>query len=95
MKQLNKYPKNVQVFAVNAGNRSGFNIYISLSGQCEFLYYHRHNGLFYKFLEKGIYLETLYRWRPNRMGYFAGKTLEKNVRYLMKTISDYFEADRQ
>ena len=95
MKQLNKYPKNVQVFAVNAGNRSGFNIYISLSGQCEFLYYHRHNGLFYKFLEKGIYLETLYRWRPNRMGYLAGKTLEKKVRYLMKTIADYLEADRQ
>ena len=93
MKRLNKYPRNVQIFAVNAGNRSGFNIYISLSGQCEFLYYHRHNGLLYKILEKGIYIETLYRWRPNKMRYYAGKKLERNIRYLIKVVEDYFEAD--
>ncbi|MBQ9521064.1 MAG: hypothetical protein IJR72_00660 [Oscillospiraceae bacterium] len=80
--------RNVRVFATNRDNRDGFNIYLDFSGQREFLFTHRHNGLLYNLLKDGVRTEDLRRWTPRR-GTASGQRLQGMVSHLLTVVDDY------
>ena len=89
-----KSNRNIRVFAINNGNRDGFNIYLDYSGQREYLTYHRHNGLLYDLLKKGVAVDDIRRWSPANLGCFrVGRSgsarLYEVVGHLVSVIDDY------
>ncbi len=56
-----KMKLNTILYATNADNKNGFNIYISQSGQIDYLMFHRHNACLYNLLKDGIALDEFER----------------------------------
>ena len=89
--------RKVWVMAENNGNKAGFKIFLSISGQREFLMYHRHNGLLFRLLEHGVRADDLRRWEP--FSSFAGMRrkvrrklstrMEGMVEHLLEVIDDF------
>jgi len=91
MKNLNR---NIRVLAENRNQGDGFNIYLDLSGQKEFLMFHRHNGLLFSLLRDGICVDDLTRWTPRKGGLIWGRQAEKMVgmvSHLVDVIMEYLE----
>lgn len=88
---------NIRIIAENRKNDIGFNIYIELSGQREYLMSHRHNGMLFNVLKDGIYLNELRRWKPNdyickssRRSKVSGYSqLHGIIRHLLLVVDDY------
>ena len=84
--------RNVRIFAVNNGNKAGFNIYLDFSGQREFLTYHRHNGLLYGLLKDGVRADDLRRSAPSRGrggNRLRGRRLRGTLSHLLLVVDDY------
>lgn len=100
---MKRYNRNIMVVAENNGVRDGFNVFLVFSGQREYLFTHRHNGIMYGFLKGGICLGDLQRRiRDMRIPAICGpqshfvatEQFWNNMRYLMAMIDEYIE-DRE
>ncbi len=89
--------KNVTVQAEENANNHGFNVYISFSGQREYVMTHRRNYFIYSLLRDGVDLKDLKRSRPfkvlqkhgfERYGITASK-MEKTLTHLINVLDDY------
>ena len=77
----NRFDKQAQVKA-EAVNE-GFNVYLILDGQWNFITHHRHNPFLYSLLEKGMDVEEMRHWHPEfRMK--RSRKLVGSVRYLSR-----------
>lgn len=85
--------RNVRVFAQNREGRTGFNIYLDFSGQREFLFTHRHNGLLYNLLKDGVRTDDLRRWTPRR-NTPSCRRLQGMVSHLLAVV-DAYAAERE
>lgn len=75
----------VWLTAENSGDRDGFNIYLSISGQREFLMHHRHNALLYRLLERGMRTDGLRRRTRRRLSV----RMDGMVHHLLTVLDDY------
>ena len=87
---------NIRIVA-EANEMNGFDIFVDISGSREYLMSHRNNEYLYKMLAKGMYLDSIRRWRPNssyrahthRARSVLSMKAQKAVRYLLAEIDDY------
>ena len=63
-----KRVRNVRIYAELSGREGGMNIGMDLSGQREFVVYHRYNPQLYAFFRDGVWLEELDRWTYRDLG---------------------------
>ncbi len=72
---------NNRILVENSGNRSGFDIWLDLSGERHYLMHHRHNAMMYVLIKDGISLGELARWRPENAAivkrYFGGVSIRQ------------------
>lgn len=72
---------NNRIFAENSENRSGFDIWLDLSGERHYLMYHRYNIMLYVLLKDGISLGQLARWKPENAAivkrYYGGISIRQ------------------
>ena len=89
--------KNTYVYAKNCENGNGFNVYLDLSGQTEFVYWHRNNFFLYNILKDGIQLEELRKRRRSiriKNRYQSRKYSAKRERmleHLIAVLDEYIE----
>ncbi len=72
---------NTIIFAQYIDNKDGFSIFISVSGQKEYIMSHRKNTVLYALLKDGISLSELKRIGPKAL------RITSNRRYINKSIS--------
>ena len=99
MKKTASTNRNIRVFAVNDGNKPGFEILLDFSGQKEYLVHHRNSGLLYLLLKDGMRLDDLRRYEPvwshEQSRYIRdrhnkkGTQLEAMVAHLLLVIDGY------
>ena len=93
---------NLRILAVNNGDQCGFSIYLDFSGQCDFLMYHRHNGLLYNLLENGVSVNELCRTscfiKQSKSGKQISRTERKKndklssmVTHLLNVVSEFID----
>lgn len=92
-KQNLKYNRNIRVIAENNNGRlPGFNVYLDLSGQREYIFTHRRNGQLYNLLKNGIPISQLKRLTPKQIGVKTGSTSTYDkVRHLLCVVEDYID----
>ena len=100
---MKRYSRNILVIAENNGAHEGFNVFLEFSGQREYLFTHRHNGVMFNLLKDGIRLDDLHRGIQmnsipvpfdRRSGHAASRLVMKSMRYMMVVIDDYI-TDRE
>lgn len=67
----NKTRRNMMIYAENTEGKSGFDIYISFSGQREYLMFHRHNAFLYELLKDGVKVDEFKRLSQQMIGDMA------------------------
>lgn len=67
----NKTRRNTMIFAENTEGKAGFDIYISFSGQREYLMFHRHNAFLYELLKDGVKIDEFRRISQQVIGDMA------------------------
>ncbi|MBP3817799.1 MAG: hypothetical protein J6H31_05795 [Butyrivibrio sp.] len=90
---------NNRILAENSEDRSGFDIWLNLSGERHYLMHHRHNAMIYVLLKDGISLGELARWKPENASivirYFGGLSIRQidkmtnSVANVLKTAKAY------
>ena len=91
--------KNVRVFAENNEYHDGFNIYVELSGQREFVMCHRHNAPIYWLLTDGVWFNELKRCKPGQILKLTphykrcprSADISGSVRHLIRAIDEYLQ----
>lgn len=95
--------KNTYIFAESANRQPGFHIFLSFSGQREYLMTHRSNPFLFALLKDGLRVSELARMTPRRLLIACGYTpdghriktekLVGSFRHLQDVVADYL-ADR-
>ena len=100
---MKRYSRNILVYAENNGQQPGINIYLEFSGQREYLFTHRHNGIMFKMLKDKKRLDDLQRAIHNnsiqipcsyQLSSNSKEQIMNSIRYMMVVIDDYI-VDRE
>lgn len=97
MKNWIKANPNTKIYASSANNTSGFNIYLSISGQQIYIMTHRHNAFLFDLLKESVSVSTLRRWETNppkmRSSRKYNKKRKSSINHLIKVIDEYINEE--
>ncbi len=84
---------NTVIFAKYIDNKAGFSIYISVSGQQEYIMTHRNNTVLYALLKDGISLSELKRIGPKALRFTMNRKHTKksisSIDHIIKVIDEF------
>lgn len=89
--------RNAKVVFEKNGDKEGFNVYLDLSGQREFITVHKRYGMLYTVLKDGIFLSEMQRKKPIKIFHDhygknkrrATASFDNMMNHLSLVVNDY------
>lgn len=84
---------NTKIIAIKKEYQKGFSIYLSISGQYEFIVHHRANNYIYNLLKDGVSFSELKRWTPKahrrRSNRKCTRDRVSSINHIINVIEEY------
>lgn len=88
---MKKVTRNIKIIAIQPNDHKDFFIYLDFSGQREFVMAHRHNGILYKILRDGIFVDDFKRLNLSQLNSIIKGPNSKRRSESAKSVINHLE----